>query len=136
MKLIESNFERRLFTHSVYDGLYLHCFGHIAHYDIHGFYAEQFDSTARQLRWFVDAWKYVNAMNHRTSPERGDTHSWRDVESALIATIDERDYVRTWAHRHNAEVEVSERQQLQALLARYPDARPPEPVAADGGIQL
>jgi hypothetical protein len=62
--------DRDRFTRRIYDGLYLHL-GHIAHYNMAGFYAEWFEDPAARVRFLE---------HHAQQPVWGD---WRDVDLSL-----------------------------------------------------
>lgn len=73
-----SGFERQFFTKSLYDHFHLHC-GHIAHFDIYGFYAEWFCDPARRLAFIID---FVN--DHETGRlYMGAYSDYRDIGGAL-----------------------------------------------------
>lgn len=73
---IDSGFVREKFTKRVYDALCLHLFGHIAHYNLHGFYAEWFASPELQQQWLT----HVKNWNLDRSNA---TFTWCDVERAV-----------------------------------------------------
>lgn len=54
LRFIEAGFPQNLFTKSLYDRLSM-CFQHIAHCDIHGFYAEWFTTPGDQARFLTQA---------------------------------------------------------------------------------
>jgi hypothetical protein len=54
---VQSGFKRGRFTKSLYRRLSL-TFGHIAHYDIHGFYATWFATGEDQRRWLRHVREY------------------------------------------------------------------------------
>lgn len=54
---VRSGFNRNKFTKGLYRQL-SNTFGHIAHYDIHGFYGNWFSSKTDQCRWIENALKY------------------------------------------------------------------------------
>jgi len=70
-------FRRTQFTKDVYNALYLHLFGHIAHYNLEGFYDEWFANLDRQIDWLQHA---------LSQPTYGD---WRDVSEAFVAWLQE-----------------------------------------------
>lgn len=112
---IEAGFPERKFTRRVYDVLYLHMFGHFAHYNQAGFYAEWFASPESQLRWL----RYV-AHGGAYGAGMGDpAYTWSDVETVLV------DWVRAsgLVHRYEGIVEGRTRSrelaQLTYLQAKY-----------------
>jgi hypothetical protein len=55
--LVRSGFNRNRFHKGLYNRLST-TFGHIAHYNIEGFYGEWFETPARQLAWVQNALRY------------------------------------------------------------------------------
>ncbi|EQD78106.1 hypothetical protein B1A_02423, partial [mine drainage metagenome] len=51
VSFIQAGFPESKFTRRVYDVLYLHILGHIAHYNQAGFYAKWFASPELQFKW-------------------------------------------------------------------------------------
>jgi len=88
-----------------------HCFGMIAHYDIHGFYSEYFETTADKIRFLEDllAW-----------PCWGDpAFTFSDLERTVIARL-AASGLRDWLIRqHKSETETRERDMLARLKAKY-----------------
>jgi hypothetical protein len=101
--------DRDKFTRRIYDGLYLHL-GHIAHYNMGGFYA----------RWFEDLVNQIEFLKYHSSEQIfGD---WRDVAEALKKWIAGPEGQTVLAHYENALVirtETAERQQLENLKTKY-----------------
>lgn len=71
---VRSGFEPKLFTKKLYTALNS-MFGHIAHYDIHGFYNEWFRDESHRLNWLY----YVQENGGYGDPE----WTWSDVESTF-----------------------------------------------------
>jgi len=57
IRFIESGFKRTLFTKALYNRL-CNCFGHIAHYDIHGFYDAQFSTAENRVQFVRQCLEY------------------------------------------------------------------------------
>lgn len=57
LKFIDSGYKRALFTSQLYNRLNS-CFGHIAHYNIHGFYEEWFTTPEDQQRFIENLLRY------------------------------------------------------------------------------
>lgn len=74
-RFIERGFPEMAWNQPLYRSLYLHLFGHIAHYSSTGFWAEWFASPGARLRWL----EYASSYPLYGSPE----HTWVDVEAAL-----------------------------------------------------
>lgn len=72
---VETGFEVRRFTKAIYNALYLHLFGHIAHFNQGGFYAEWFSSVEDRIRWCERVLDWV--------PYGDPEHTWVDVGRAL-----------------------------------------------------
>lgn len=72
---VESGFEVRRFTKTVYNALYLHLFGHIAHYNQSGFYGEWFSTVEDQIRWCQRVLEWVPCGDPK--------FTWVDVERAF-----------------------------------------------------
>jgi hypothetical protein len=91
VRFIERDFPRSAWNRPLYNSLYLHLFGHIAHYDAAGFWSEWFSTTANQLRWL----EYAADYPLNGSPD----HTWVDVEQAVQSWIKERDLIGRYAQR-------------------------------------
>lgn len=117
VSFVDAGFPKGQFTGRVYDALYLHMLGHIAHYDRAGFFAEWFATLGRQLRWL----EYV-ARGGAYGGGHGDpAFTWSDAETALI------DWVRSSGILARQQAIVRERtrarelEQLAVLRAKYGD---------------
>jgi hypothetical protein len=85
VRFIERGFPATAWNKPLYNSLYLHLFGHIAHYDAAGFWAEWFSTPERQARWLEYAVE---------SPRYGDpAFTWVDVETAVAEWIEQRGLV-------------------------------------------
>ena len=120
LAFIAADFPRPRFTLRLYHLLSLH-FGMIAHYDIHGFWAEYFTSTAAKLRFLNDLVSY---------PCWGDpAFTFSDLERAVIARLRSAGLVERLREALAQETEAAERALLNRLQARYQPEKPP--VAGD-----
>lgn len=109
VSFIQAGFPEAKFTRRVYDVLYLHLFGHIAHFNKAGFYAEWFATPARQLAWL----RYA-ARGGAYGAGHGDpAYTWSDVETVLV------DWLRSSGvvNRYEAIVEGQTRSRELAQLA-------------------
>jgi len=80
LAFVDAGFPEAKFTKTVYDGLYLHCFGHIAHYDRGGFYGEWFATDEERRRWM----EYAVAGGAYGTLSYGDPSvTWCDVEKVV-----------------------------------------------------
>lgn len=77
---IRGGFQEKAFTPALYKHLSLHLFGHIAHYNRDGFYAEWFSTPAQRLEW-ID---YVIERPVYGDPQ----YTWSDVERAFKRWIE------------------------------------------------
>ena len=118
VSFVEAGFPESKFTRRIYEALYLHMLGHIAHYDQAGFFREWFSTPERQLRWL----QYVAKGGAYGIGGSGDpTSTWSDVETALV------EWVRASGlmHRYEGIVEGRTRSrelaQLAYLEAKYGD---------------
>lgn len=113
---ILSGFQQAIFTKAMYQRL-SNMFGHIAHYDIHGFYAT----------WFADIQCCRDWAEHITSSWLsgiGDpAFTWSDVEKALIQWAQEYQIAEQLDELYRREVEQKELALLDAL--RHKHAAPP-----------
>lgn len=86
IRFIDAGCPETRFTKALYDGLYNHgYFGFIAHYDRHGFYAEQFSTPERQARFFRDLMDDCRREYHQERPD-----IWTDVKRVLADHYDQR----------------------------------------------
>ncbi|MDE1905128.1 MAG: hypothetical protein KGH75_01575 [Rhodospirillales bacterium] len=109
-KFIAADFKQTLFTKSVYRRL-SNAFGHIAHYDLHGFYGTFFESSAGKIE-FLD-----QTLHHRCYGDPSYTFS--DVERAIIARLRKTGLLEAYRALRAAEIERSERATLARLKAQY-----------------
>jgi hypothetical protein len=94
---VECGFEERRFTKAVYNALYLHLFGHIAHYNRNGFYGEWFSTVEDRIRWCQRVLDWV--------PYGEPEHTWVDVERAF----------KKWLKNRNIPIQLRERAENDAL---------------------
>ena len=110
LHFIESEWKRSLFSKGFYQRL-SNCFGHIAHYDIHGFYEAWFTSDKDRLEFLKNA---------STWPCYGDPQfTFSDVERALRQQIHSRNYVALYEVRAAEELRAAEMMVLRSLEAKY-----------------
>lgn len=115
VRFIDSGFKETLFTRYLYRNL-SNCFGHIAHYDIHGFYSTWFSDSTSRCEWFH------HVLTH---PVYGDPEfTFVDVEKVIREYVMDNDL---W-HKATAvvfeEVEKQEREELLRLKQKYEGAGP------------
>ncbi|MBB6144289.1 hypothetical protein HNQ77_002241 [Silvibacterium bohemicum] len=110
LNFIESEWKRSLFTKSFYQRL-SNCFGHIAHYDIHGFYETWFTTDRDRLKFL----KHTLAW-----PCWGDpTFTYSDVERVIKQQVRARNYLALYELRAAEELRTTEMAVLTRLEAKY-----------------
>ena len=127
LAFIAEDFPRKRFTLKFYRVLCQH-FGMIAHYDVHGFWAEYFTSTADKLRFLEE----LTAHPCWGSP----AFTFSDLERAVIARLRSAGLVARLRSTLARETEAGERALLNRLQARYQPEKAPvaelsRPRAAD-----
>jgi len=115
-RFILEGFQQGSFTKRMYQRL-SSMFGHIAHYDINGFYNT----------WFTDVKSCREWVGHVTSSWLsgiGDPKfTWSDVEKALIQWIKDNQLAEQLDELHQMDIERNERTMLNALQQKYPSPR-------------
>jgi hypothetical protein len=113
LHFIESEWKRSLFTKSFYQRL-SNCLGHIAHYNIQGFYET----------WFTCDKDRAEFLKHTLSwPCWGDpTFTFSDVERAIKQEVRARNYLALYELKAAEELRIAEMAVLTRLEAKY---RPP-----------
>ena len=83
LRFIADDFPRERFTRNLYLGLSTHgYFGFIAHYDIHGFYAEQMSTPERRAQFLRDLAIDCEKDAHLDRPDL-----WSDVKGVLAGHL-------------------------------------------------
>lgn len=109
-RFIESDWKQTIFTRTFYNRL-SNCFGHIAHYDLHGFYGT----------WFADDGLRLSFLQHtlRFSCYGDPAYTFSDVERAIKTELRRRPLVAQYQARVSAAIRTRELAQLQRLQAKY-----------------
>jgi hypothetical protein len=124
LHFIESAWKQSLFTKRFYQQL-SNCFGHIAHYDIHGFYQTWFTNDKDRLEFLRNASHW---------PCYGDPKfTFSDVERAVRRQILSRNYVALYEVRAAEELRRAEMRVLQRLEAKY--RKPPVMQAVESPLE-
>ena len=110
LHFIESEWKRSLFTESFYQRL-SNCFGHIAHYDIHGFYDTWFTRDKHRLGFL----KNTLSWGCWGDP----TFTYSDVERAIKEQVRARNYVSLYELKAAEELRSAEMAILTRLEAKY-----------------
>ena len=130
LHFIDSGFARNLFTDRLY-GRLSNCFGHIAHYNLTGFYEEWFLSLTAQVRFLEHTLRF---------PCYGDPEfTFSDVESEVQREVRNRNYLPRYRlllaeEQRGAELILLERLEGKYRCpARDPEERPVLAPPPDGG---
>jgi hypothetical protein len=110
IRFVESDFNERRFTQAFYKRLAL-SFGHIAHFNRHGFYETFFASTAGKVRFLRQT------LRHSCWGDPAFTYS--DVERALQSWLWQNGVLDCYERRLAEEQEAAERAELARLRAKY-----------------
>ena len=110
IRFVESDFAERQFPHTFYRRLAL-TFGHIAHFNRHGFYEEFFTATEGKVRFLR------MTLAHPCWGDPAFTYS--DVERALESWLHQNGVLGGYERRLAAEQEAAERAELARLQAKY-----------------
>jgi hypothetical protein len=110
VKFVGSGFSENYFTKRFYDRLN-GCFGHIAHYDLHGFWNHFFESQEGKVQFLKQC------MTHTCVGDPEWTYS--DVERKLVEWLKANDAWAKAVADRRAEVEKRERAELKRLKAKY-----------------
>jgi hypothetical protein len=110
IRFVESDFAKAQFPHSFYRRLAL-TFGHIAHFNPHGFYQEFFTATEGKVRFLR------MTLAHPCWGDPGFTYS--DVERALQSWLHQNGVLGRYERRLAGEQEAAERAELARLQAKY-----------------
>ena len=115
VSFIQAGFPESKFTRRVYDVLYLHMLGHIAHFNQAGFYAEWFATPERQLAWL----RYA-AHGGAYGAGIGDpAYTWSDVETVLVEWVRTSGLVARYEGIVEGRSRSRELTQLACLQAKY-----------------
>ena len=109
-KFIAADFKQSLFTKALY-GRLSNCFGHIAHYNIHGFFETFFQNLTGKIEFLELSLQW---------PCYGDpAFTFCDVERAVIARLRKSGLLESYRALRAAEIEKAERMTLARLKAHY-----------------
>ncbi len=110
LHFIESEWKRTLFTKSFYNRP-PNCYGHIAHFDVHGFYVTWFTTEKDRFEFLKNAM----AWPCYGSPE----HIFCDVERALQQEIRKRKFLESYQLRAAQQLRSAEMSVLERLEKKY-----------------
>ena len=109
---VESGFDKKKWSKRVYDRL-SHCYGHIAHYDVHGFWSEWFGDDVNRLEWV----RHVLGWTIYGDP----AFTYSDVEKVFQAWLRESSVEKELARKVACRKEDADRKALRTLMEAYPD---------------
>lgn len=110
LHFIEAEWKRSLFSKGFYQRLSM-CFGHIAHYNIHGFYETWFTCDKDRLEFLKQTLQW---------PCWGDpAYTYSDVERAIKTQVRARNYLALYELRAAEELRSAEMAVLTRLEAKY-----------------
>jgi hypothetical protein len=110
IRFVQSDFNMKQFPKTFYVRLSM-TFGHIAHFNQHGFFEEFFTTTHDKVRFLRQAMQY---------PCYGDSSfTYSDVERALQCWLRESGVLAKYEVRLSKEQEAGERSVLARLQAKY-----------------
>lgn len=110
VRFVQSDFAAKHFTEKFYRRL-SNTFGHIAHYNRGGFWAEFFTTTADKVRFLEQT------LEHPCYGDPAWTYS--DVERALQAWLQADNILERYRQRLAKEMEAAERVELARLQQKY-----------------
>jgi len=110
IRFVDSDFARREFPDAFYRRLAL-TFGHIAHFNRHGFYEEFFTTTEDKVRFLL--------MTLAHSCWGDPTFTYSDVERSLQSWLHQNGVLGRYERRLAGELEAAERAELARLQAKY-----------------
>jgi len=110
IRFVEADFPRRQFTKAFYRRLSL-TFGHIANFNVFGFYDTFFTNTESKVRFLRQTLQW---------PAYGDpSFTYSDAEKALQSWLVQNDILAKYEQRLAEEVEEGERKELARLKEKY-----------------
>ena len=121
LRFVSSDFPKHHFTLRFYRQV-MHTFGHIAHYDAAGYWAEFFTSTTGKIEFIEQAVHY---------PCYGDpTHTFSDVEREIGRRLRQVRLLDLYRERGQADRDAAERAEFARLKARFEPGDRPVPALA------
>ena len=118
MRFIEKDFPQTLFTKTFYNRL-MNTFGHIAHYNIAGFWETFFTDTRKKV-------EFLKQTVHPWTGFCGDqAFTFSDVERAVSERVRASGYLSKYEKQLAVEIETGERALLARLKNKY-EAAPSE----------
>jgi hypothetical protein len=117
-KFIAADFKQTLFTKALY-GRLSNCFGHIAHYNIHGFFETFFQNLTGKIEFLELSVQW---------PCYGDpAFTFSDLERAVIARLCKSSLLESYRALRAVEIERAERMTLARLKTQYEGAAAASP---------
>lgn len=109
-RFIETGMPKERFTKKLYQHLSLH-FGHIAHYNLDGFYETWFQTPKNQLDFL---------KKHRDEEIGSPDNAWNDVRMALAQWLKEKEIIGELEQTIREARYQHDLQLLEDLMGRYP----------------
>lgn len=116
LRFVSSDFPKHQFTLRFYRQV-VNTFGHIAHYDVGGYWAEFFTTAAGKVEFIDQTLRY---------PCYGDaTHTFSDVEHEIARRLRQANLLHFYSRQSEVERDAAERAEFTRLKARFePDDVP------------
>jgi hypothetical protein len=111
VRFVQNDFPCRQFSQPFYQRL-SNTFGHIAHFNLQGFYETFFLSPATKVDFLEQTLRSIPLG----SPE----HTYSDVERAIQEWLQQQQILKAYKERLASAVETDERALLATLQAKYP----------------
>jgi len=115
MRFVRKGCPKSLFYEWFYQRLSV-CFGHVAHYNKGGFYAEFFETPADRARFLSQTLDY--------QPVGDPSWAYSDVERAIQDALRAERVYERYVHEDAQAVEAGERAELARLVAKYGSQEP------------
>lgn len=116
LRFVSSDFPRHQFTNRFYQQL-MHTSGHIAHYDLAGFWSEFFTSLDGKVEFL----QQTDQHPCHGQPQ----HTWCDVERAIIHRLRHVDLLGFYRDALRQHQDSMERAELARLKAKFEGGQPP-----------
>jgi hypothetical protein len=110
IKFVEKDFPQTMFDKKFYARLSM-MFGHIAHYDVNGFWKTFFTNATDKIRFLEQTLNY---------PCYGDpTYTWSDAEKEIQGLLEEMEVLEKWQRIEAEENDSKERAEYQRLKKKF-----------------
>lgn len=110
IKFVESDFKRSKFTKKFYNRL-SNCFGHIAHYNINGFYDVWFSTSQAKLDFLLNAIRFSCYGDAKFTD--------CDVEKELVKWLSNNTYIDKYVRLSQEQTRIAELQEYTRLKSKF-----------------